>query len=350
MSTLSESIALLTSLDRALISLFGELCRQRQCTGPYTNEQIVQESEALIVEQAKQLRSLRDCCDKQFKWIKAAMQAMHPECEVTVDPESLKGKTLRLPQNAEIEALKQVALQSQEAAKQQTERADKLQAQLADWHQVCDELWKRGYGQLPQQVNETPLGSCLRLIDQGSPKSEGYWGPDGEPVKKWSGTVYTVGVDMGVGELSISQQNILAEHEKQRANELERSLIEGANNPLFSHVEVYCVGGQVFTTPLPDTTIALEAARARLEKVPLKASDLPLGTAIRFPQEPTKEAMILGRSSELVWLAGHGPKGLFLKQLMNDEAEYRLPGTEDWKPCYKLVNPTPHAEKAPSQT
>jgi hypothetical protein len=274
-------------------------------------------------------------------------------------------------------------LRHQEAAEQQTERADKLQDQLACWHQICDELWKRGYGQLSQRVNETPLGSCLRLIDQGTPESAGYWGADGDPVNK-------------------AKTGLL----KDAAN---WAKAQGENNPLFSSVNVHLAGGQVFTTPAQDASvipwipwaggpcplddkdiqtvevkfdqisfiqgdqfalyrkasildwetgnnnlggqrlkiIAYRVIKWKPVKIPLESSDLPLGASIRFPQDLTKEAMILGRDLEFVWISGHGSKAIKLDKIMDDGAEYRLPGSDDWKPCYKIVNPTPHAENSP---
>lgn len=296
-----EHIAFLKDVDDALSSLLAELRRQGQCAGMCNNLHIIAEAENRLVslwkgnaEQAQQLRSLRECCDKQVVWIKAAMDAMHPECEVTSNPDSFRGKTFRLHQTGEIERL-------QEINNNLIEANERLSAKVGDWDAVCKALWDRGYGQLPQRVNETPLGSCLRLIDQGSPEFDGSSQALRQAIlKREEPPVNTA-------------WNALMEATREKAK------TEGANNPIFA-------GAGKVEIPWP-----------------LKASDLPLGTAIRFPQEPTKEAMILGRSSELVWLAGHGPKGLFLKQLMNDGAEYRLPGTEDWKPCYKLEPRTPPA-------
>ncbi len=55
-------------------------------------------------------------------------------------------------------------------------RIAELERELAEakehqksWLAVCDEAWKLGYGQLDQQTNETPYGSILRLLRQGSP-------------------------------------------------------------------------------------------------------------------------------------------------------------------------------------
>ena len=293
MKTDAALLQYIANWDNASTDLLVQL-RALGFEGDADNIKIFPQAEAKLAEQDFLLKTYKECCDKQLQWIRNAMDAIHPECDVTSDPESLKGKTLRLSQTAEIERLKEINNNLIEAN-------ERLSARVADWDEVCKALWDRGYGQLDQPINETPLGSCLRLIAEGSP----------DPAKGQAGRLsggYTVGVDMGVGELSISQRSILAEHEKNRTAQLEKSLIEGAVK----------------------------------EKKPLEATDLPLGTAIRFEADLGSESLITGRNDKFIWLGG-ASTGVTGAYLMNEKAEYRLPGSDEWKPCHKLVNRTPEA-------